>query len=836
MSRSPLCSLALIALLSHALPAQFETPYSGVGKQVRSTPLPVVVMCYEPDTPIDDKRMCFYGRSGSTAYQVAMDRGSNWYKPIALKTPLAVVDDPVPMRHEDGSVSLFVLCSNQVVYQATTQRHEYIGTWSSFAPLPSNVNLASSAVAVPAPGGSGGVTAVAVGTDRRLYNSYYSNTAQSWSSWSMLPRSPVLQGRPTVWNSSDRQKLHVVCTDSAGIVRHIYFQRGIPGGWSAWSTLPTAPGTFRPSPTSYVFQNLTSVLATGTDGQVYQSLLGSSGWSSWSSLGGSFASGPMVVNSRDGERLDIYARDSAGTLHRRVYNRSTSIWTNWGQITTGVNWSGTPSLHNWHTRTMTQAEIREQLFGAAASVDRWFTENSFGKFRIREAYISPWLVMPDDPKTGENESSYQFFHGSNYAKKAELMIQGLEQLTPFRFGAYDSAPKDGKVTIDELMVYWIYPGAGARVRGAPTYIRVPSLGNGAGVSLSLGLPRSGAHTPPATITEELCHALFGLDDLYPTNQLPNYVGPGGLTLISDNSAFPHLHPWGKLKLGWVTPKVVTSDGWYELKAIEKHDELLVLHNPAKGTKDYFLVENRWPPGSIEHALPDRGLGVWRISEHFNGQAHWGRKTIHLLRAGGGTDDRVAFFDGGDARTSYHLTPSSVPASSRWLDNSSSEIAIYHVPSAGSSMRVFVDVPPLLKSPPPKYAAASINYIDQRAPFANPSPNWLVAASRPVVGSSFRIRVPSTYFSGSEFVTHFLVLGFTGVNVTLPIFDGYLYASIDNFVVAGSGLQGTYQQLAVPIPQQFNLVGLPFYMQVLQLRSSQGTPMRLSRGLRGVAGY
>jgi hypothetical protein len=352
--------------------------------------------------------------------------------------------------------------------------------------------------------------------------------------------------------------------------------------------------------------------------------------------------------------------------------------------------------------------------------------------------------------------------------------------------------------------------------------------------LSLGLPRSAAHTAPATITEELCHALFGLDDLYETNDLPNYVGPGGLTLISNNAAFPHLHPWGKVKLGWVTPTIVNKDGWYTLRAIEKNPDLLIVHDPKKGAKDYLLIENRWPVGSIEHALPDQGLGLWRISEHFAGQKHWGRKTIQLLRAGGGKDDRVAFFEGSDARTSYHLTPTSSPASSRWVDGSSSNIALYHVPKAGASSRVFVDVPPLRAAPPPNWTPASYKYIDQVSPFRNPSPNWLVTMDLPRIGQTFRVRMPNSFYNGS-FTTHFLITGLSNPRVGIPLFQGYLYAAIDTFIAAPSGPVGGMVTIPFPIPNDSGFVGVRFYQQVMRLVGSAGTPFPLSRGGEGRVG-
>jgi hypothetical protein len=40
----------------------------------------------------------------------------------------------------------------------------------------------------------------------------------------------------------------------------------------------------------------------------------------------------------------------------------------------------------------------------------------------------------------------------------------------------------------------------------------------------------------------------------------------------------------------------------------------ILLHPARGTREYFIVENRFKDGSYDAALPDKGLGVWHVIE------------------------------------------------------------------------------------------------------------------------------------------------------------------------------------------------------------------------------
>ena len=834
--------IAAATALTLALPAQFTTPYAGVGPAVRVSPQPIVVMKYEPETPYSHDRYMMFGREGNRLFQIAKNRSNTWHSRVEVPfvSGLVPADDPVAFHNPEASVvSLFVLGSDGTIYQATGARYAPFGSWSGWSALPNAPAMASTCVAVNTPNGLG-VSAFAIGYDGLLYNAFYSRGAGGgWGSWTPVPNSPQLIGRPTVVNGPPGgQEINLFATDRAGVIRHVRFVRGVgPGtGWTGWSSL-SGP-RFVGSPSCYALGSLVSVFATADDGQVYQAVRGSGGWGSWSSLGGpssgSFVGGPAAVNSPDESSLEILARTDANTVELRTYDRTGGGWSSWGPTPIGGTLTSGPTIQNWHTRTSTLAETRAVFFGAQRSVAHWFGENSQGRFPVSEAYISNWLEMPDDPNTPVNESSYEFFHGSNYAEKARIMIQNFERLTgyQFRWANYDT-DGNGIITTEELMVYWVYPGEGARVRGTPICINVgPSLC----VQLTHGLPRSAAQIGPETICEELCHGLFGLDDLYPTPQLPGYVGPGRLSLISNNAEFPHLHPWGKLKLGWVAPTVVTQDGWYRLRPIEFHQDLLVLHDPARGPRDYFLVENRWPDGSIEATLPDRGIGVWRIGEHYEGQSFWGRRTIKLLRAGGGNDDTIAFWDASDPRTSYHLTPTSVPANSLWDGGASSNIALYHPPVASPNAWVYVDVPPLRSAPPPPRTNARYDYIDQQPPYTNQSPPWLTAQGLPILGTSLDVQVPSSFVQGTNITTYYLVFGGSSPGVLSPVFAGYLYASLDVLLPMAFGVPGQTQVVSIPLPDVPELSGAQLYQQVLRIEAGRGFPLTVSRGGRVTLGY
>jgi hypothetical protein len=64
-----------------------------------------------------------------------------------------------------------------------------------------------------------------------------------------------------------------------------------------------------------------------------------------------------------------------------------------------------------HVPNLTQAQIRNRIFGPRKSVRTYFSEASYGWFSFQEAMITPWLVAQDDPATSAwDESTAAFIH------------------------------------------------------------------------------------------------------------------------------------------------------------------------------------------------------------------------------------------------------------------------------------------------------------------------------------------------------------------------------------------------------------------------------------------
>lgn len=115
------------------------------------------------------------------------------------------------------------------------------------------------------------------------------------------------------------------------------------------------------------------------------------------------------------------------------------------------------------TTSVSRQTIRNRIFGPAPSVSTYLNEISYGRFNISETFVTDWLVAKDDPSTPNvNESLKSFVHkgGAPYEQaKAEWLIQAVDNQTNFNWSDYDDN-RDGQVTPEELLIFWVYPGKG----------------------------------------------------------------------------------------------------------------------------------------------------------------------------------------------------------------------------------------------------------------------------------------------------------------------------------------------------------------------------------------
>jgi M6 family metalloprotease-like protein len=253
----------------------------------------------------------------------------------------------------------------------------------------------------------------------------------------------------------------------------------------------------------------------------------------------------------------------------------------------------------------------EQLFFSsnprARSIKGYLAEVSHGKFSFE-------LVGKLGPY------DYGKFDGVDYRKICSDGIHLARDKGKFNFADYDRN-KDGVLTTDELAVLLIYNrwniDAWTRWSFRNTFERpnlIVDLGGVVGVGEEVGF---------ASINHEIMHSL-GIDfEMYESGFHQNLTIMGA-TLYPGADDRQTFHPdaWLKMQFGWVEPKVysLAVPGSAVLLAQQlpptatRHGSV-ILHDPAKGTREFFLLEYRNPRaagGSYDASVSSAGVAIWHV--------------------------------------------------------------------------------------------------------------------------------------------------------------------------------------------------------------------------------
>jgi M6 family metalloprotease-like protein len=297
-------------------------------------------------------------------------------------------------------------------------------------------------------------------------------------------------------------------------------------------------------------------------------------------------------------------------------------------------------------------------------VQSYFAENSNGSFRLSVAGVLgpfslryPWAhYTAADPGDADHDGWENQFS----ERYAEAIQSAAAQ---FDFSAFDRNG-DKILSTDELAIVIVTPGTYARgfVRPALASDHPWSHLVVNGITFTDVIDMY-TNTPPFTnqsrgaLTHELVHMLLHHTDMYFADSFnpPDHYQPfraGSYSLMDRFDLFFHLDPLSKLKFGWLTPLMVTEAGTYTISGVESAHEIHVLADHARGTREYFIVENRSTSSpSRDTGLPDAGLAIWHVIEdatvYGNLQApsgvpaadwdsvastDWGRRAIRLIRA------------------------------------------------------------------------------------------------------------------------------------------------------------------------------------------------------------
>ena len=120
---------------------------------------------------------------------------------------------------------------------------------------------------------------------------------------------------------------------------------------------------------------------------------------------------------------------------------------------------------------------------------------------------------------------------------------------------------------------------------------------------------------------ELCHLLLGISESYGncSNIDPRYYSV--MDRLGSYSA-THLDPHSKMKAGWVQPIAVNLDDirtsvTFALGAVEGKHQTILVHDANHVTREYFIIENRFPgnpPRNYDKPLGQGSIAIWQVFE------------------------------------------------------------------------------------------------------------------------------------------------------------------------------------------------------------------------------
>ena len=352
------------------------------------------------------------------------------------------------------------------------------------------------------------------------------------------------------------------------------------------------------------------------------------------------------------------------------------------------------------------------------SVRDFYDEVSYGNFTFVPGAVLGWY-----------ESSYSTWHWDNdtvpdSADCRDVVYEAIQMAdADIDYSTYDTNG-NGTVSNDELTIFIIVSGD---VGGAFHYFtncNHPTLGAGPGSPTCDGKTIEGefSTTHEDRHIGSYCHELghdLGLPDLYDTDGGSAGIGQYGL-MGGGSWTFSPPTAWCKIQLGWITPTIVTTNGFYDIRDSETHADAFILVDPTHSTTEYFLVENRRPANSYYETIgapiapdgtyPDSGLVIYHVDDtqavdwitsgvnNVNtDEAHKcvdvetaEHPTSHVANADD-LDDGTNRGDGDDLWdcNEYDFHDSSNPCEAVWYDGGDSEMSVRVLPCVGSTMRTYL---------------------------------------------------------------------------------------------------------------------------------------------------
>lgn len=291
-----------------------------------------------------------------------------------------------------------------------------------------------------------------------------------------------------------------------------------------------------------------------------------------------------------------------------------------------------------------KAHFEQLLNGTTGDTMRtYYREVSYGQFDIEVDVVGPFqsshvlAYYGDDNPPGRDNANGSI---SEMAREAVQLADPTVDFSPY------DLDNDGR--IDALFI--IHAGKGQEQSGNEfdVWSHKSTIFPMESVDGKFAGPYS---TEPedgriGVFSHEFGHVL-GLPDLYDDD----YGGSGGESdgigkwgVMATGSwngggnSPAHFCAWSKIELGWVEPKIVTSDislFQIEIPPVWNNSVIYKIwaHDPSQDTTEYFLVENRQRSG-YDSQLPGDGILIWHINESAPGNRNPDRLMVDLEEADG----------------------------------------------------------------------------------------------------------------------------------------------------------------------------------------------------------
>lgn len=367
--------------------------------------------------------------------------------------------------------------------------------------------------------------------------------------------------------------------------------------------------------------------------------------------------------------------------------------------------------------------IAQRYFGTGGPILTTFPSvvDFFNRLSNYDLFLFPASESEGTPQDGVVAVTYPGtaaeFAATDFGVRNKALLELADPY--FDYSTYDT---DGNNRLDntEMVVNFLEVNTVAPpFQGCGLMIGAPAVTLD-GTNLSgLSTPLVGHSTNLITLIHENGHAVTNMADLYGfgAGRL-DFAGP--TCNLSDSTLFAP-NAWTRMHLGWLTPMVVTSDGYYETRELNSSGDAWILYDPARGPDDYFIVENRQVmQGTYDQGASDSGLVIWRVSDSSLGVDNGLRPIEPMVPSGAQTPSNNY---GGSTTDAWNPADPNTPQREMvapWADGTASPVSIRAIGVSGQAIRAYFDVVgpgllvdtyPLDKSGPITAVAGSARFID-----------------------------------------------------------------------------------------------------------------------------